>query len=487
MDRPARHLWASMLLTLGAVPLTGCGAAPSDVKTTAGHADGAPALLDIGATAGSQVRQIDPPPAMPLRVGPKAAKPQSPALPVIQYGSAEVVASPVEPSASDRSDSQPPQRLADLSRIAIDDIPNGLDGETGRVATGVGGLAIEPLPACDPARPLAIQRDDSILPIEEAAAAPIEQTELPWARASINNEALAPVLQQAYAFSRRAFELADRGAHYSARAEFTGALRLVAEALDVQQQTTHYTRSLAAGIAAIKEADDFSPQSQRGQIDLARTIAGHATPLLKNQSLDGLSPLVARQRYLSYAKEQLSAASGMLPACSLALFGMGQVTLQSAPRDPAAQLAATGRAMVWHQAALQADPRNFRSANELGVLLAKNGDAAGARTMFEQSLSVSSQPPVWANLAEVQQRLGNTQHAAYSRQQAELVSRSGSAAGLASSIRWVDPTTFARTGGADVLTAPTPSVKQPQETAAAPKPPKKSLSSWNLWNGSLWR
>ena len=73
MDRPARHLWASMLLALGAVPLTGCGTAPSSTTLTAGHVDGAPALLDISAAAGGPVRQIDKTPVVPAQFGQTSA------------------------------------------------------------------------------------------------------------------------------------------------------------------------------------------------------------------------------------------------------------------------------------------------------------------------------------------------------------------------------------------------------------------------------
>jgi tetratricopeptide (TPR) repeat protein len=485
-----------MLLALGAAPLAGCGQAPAEIAPAAAQSDGPPALLDIRALAGATVRRIDGAQVVPARFGQPDKSSDSPNEPVVDFDDAEVVSAPAV-TATAPGEPQAQQPLAELSRLPSDEMSaeQAVEAnESSQVAEDEPAgdqvaseqVAVQTLPECASPQPDQFDRDATILPIEGTADEIVEQTELPWARAAVNNEALVPVLMQADTFARRAFELADRGASYSARAEFTGALRLVAQALDTQQQTSLYTRSLAAGITAIKEADDFSPQLQRGQIDLARTIAGHTTSLLKDQPLDGISPLVARQRYLNYAKEQLTAASGLLPNCSLAMFGMGQLAMQAAPRDPASQLAAMGRAMVWHQAALNADPHNFRSANELGVLLAKNGDAASARALFTQSLRVSPQPAVWANLAEVEQRLGNKHQAAIARQQAELASRSGQAAGLSATIRWVDPSTFARTGNADSLAAPAANVKDPQATAAAPKPPKKNTSSWNLWNGS-WR
>jgi hypothetical protein len=314
---------------------------------------------------------------------------------------------------------QAPRPLTELSRVPSVEAPGAVhdaDDELISGATAGEDGATEPLPKCEPTDGL---DGGDALPISEAGAEAVEQTELPWAKSAINNEALVPVLLQVDAFTRRAFELADRGAAFSARAEFTGALRLIVEALDTQQQTTLYSRSLTAGLTALKEADDFSAAAARGQVDVARTVAAHTTTVLKDQPLDDVSPLVARQRYLNYAKEQLTAASGMLPHSSLVLYGMGKLSLLSAPRDPASQLAATGRAMVWHQAALNADPRNFRAANELGVLLARHGDANTARALFEQSLRMSSQPAVWSNLAEVEQRLGNTQQAGLARRQAD--------------------------------------------------------------------
>ena len=53
--------------------------------------------------------------------------------------------------------------------------------------------------------------------------------------------------------TRRGFELAGRGAYFSTRAEFIMALRLMAQALDAEYQTTIHSRALAAGLTALKE------------------------------------------------------------------------------------------------------------------------------------------------------------------------------------------------------------------------------------------
>ena len=71
--------------------------------------------------------------------------------------------------------------------------------------------------------------------------------------------------------------------------------------------------------------------------------------------------------------------------------------------------------MVYYQAALLADDRNFRAGNELGVLLAKCGKLERAKQMFLRSLAISPQPATWHNLAKIHERLGETKLAAAAR------------------------------------------------------------------------
>ena len=118
-----------------------------------------------------------------------------------------------------------------------------------------------------------------------------------------------------------------------------------------------------------------------------------------------LTTLIALQRYYTYAQEQLAAAAGPEPAGSMALYGLGRLAAASAKLGDTDEIESTARAMVFYQAALLADDRNFRAGNELGVLLAKSGKLERAKEIFLRSLAISPQPATWHNLAKIHERL----------------------------------------------------------------------------------
>ena len=76
------------------------------------------------------------------------------------------------------------------------------------------------------------------------------------------------VLLQADAFTRRAFELADRGAYFSARAEFTGALRGVADRPMILKRfvkdETPWIHLDIAGVAMPAEEPALAPKGASG-------------------------------------------------------------------------------------------------------------------------------------------------------------------------------------------------------------------------------
>jgi hypothetical protein len=141
--------------------------------------------------------------------------------------------------------------------------------------------------------------------------------------------------------------------------------------------------------------------------------------------------------------------------------------------------------MVYYQASLLSNDRNYRAANELGVLLVKCGKPERAKEMFLRSLAVSPQPAVWQNLAKVHERLGETQLAASARGQMHGKSTESSAV---PPVTWVNPSTFAQTTPAsDGLTPPaaTPANGAPAASTTPPAPPssaKKSVTEWLPWN-----
>jgi tetratricopeptide (TPR) repeat protein len=163
--------------------------------------------------------------------------------------------------------------------------------------------------------------------------------------------------------------------------------------------------------------------------------------VFKQSGCAGQTPVAAQQRYLTYARQQFEIAAGQQPAASFALYGLGRVAAVAARDSSAAVLGDGGQAMALYQAAVSADGRNFRAANELGVLLADNGRWDAARDMFAHAATISAQPAAYQNLATAYERLGQPALAAQAR--AYVPRGYGKTPELP--LKWLDPAAFART------------------------------------------
>ena len=75
---------------------------------------------------------------------------------------------------------------------------------------------------------------------------------------------LEQVARQADQQTRHGFELAERGAYFAARAEFLGALRLLAEGLDAERRTKVHSRALAAALIAHEGGRGFPARRVAG-------------------------------------------------------------------------------------------------------------------------------------------------------------------------------------------------------------------------------
>jgi tetratricopeptide (TPR) repeat protein len=304
---------------------------------------------------------------------------------------------------------------------------------------------------------------------------------------------LEEVAREADVHTRRGFELAGRGARFSARAEFVQALRLVAEGLDAEHQCVTHGQSLADGLAALDEAEDFVPRGSHleADLDLPSIIAGHRTRVLKDTSLDGVTPMAAVQRYLTFAQQQLAAAAGAEVAGSMALHALGKLDAWLAPREPSDAKIAAPRAMACYQAALLVCRKNYMAANDLGVLLACQGRPEEARAALEHSLSVHPNATAWENLAAVHRQLGNRDLADRAGKLAQTTLREEKqrlAAGgvtAAPKAKWVEPAEFAESYAKvpDPHRPPptprtaTPAVADPSRPAG----PQQAERSWP-WN-----
>lgn len=293
----------------------------------------------------------------------------------------------------------------------------------------------------------------------------------------VRSHQLESIAQEADRHSRQGYELAGRGAYYAARREFTAALRLVAQGLDMERQTTLHSRALAAALTAVAEIDDFLRLGDRLDADLnvADIVVRHRTPVLKGAA-QNVAPMEAMKSYFTFAQEQLAVAVGKEVAGSMALHGLGKLHSALADQGALRIQAAESKAITFYQASLLVDPQNFLAANDLGVLLARAGHYGEARAALEHSLAIRPQAAGWRNLAEVYRRLGEQDRAARAEQLFQVAARGAAAsqkprtpAGL---VEWVDPQAFAQTF------AQTPDARQPPPARqAATQPPQPAPAS----------
>jgi tetratricopeptide (TPR) repeat protein len=298
----------------------------------------------------------------------------------------------------------------------------------------------------------------------------------------VRSEQLESIAKQADRQTRHGFELAGRGAYYAARSEFISSLRLVAQGLDTDGQTNIHGKSLAAGLTALKEAEDFIPSGSRleADLDLPAIIANHTTQAMKSADKSTITTLTALKGYFTYAQEQLAQAAGNEAAGSMALRGMGKLHEELAKRQASDVKAAGQKAVVFYQASLKVYPQNFMAANDLGVMLARNGNTEDARKILEYSCSLSNQSTVWSNLAAVYERLGQADKARQAQQkvliarQTEEMNRQQKMVAENGMVRWVDEGTFSQaksTSGIPQLSPTRPAVavnQVPQQAPAAP-------------------
>src|SRR5262249_44750037 len=144
-------------------------------------------------------------------------------------------------------------------------------------ARRVPAVQVAPAPAPARAQVVAAQVPQPPMPPAQARPTPSQPTEaasdpvapavvdtrepspmvLRWASANRYSPEMIAVLTRADDRVRHGFQLANRGALFSAKSEFITALQIIAEANDTQQGTRMYTKALSAGLAALKEASVF--------------------------------------------------------------------------------------------------------------------------------------------------------------------------------------------------------------------------------------
>ncbi len=333
-----------------------------------------------------------------------------------------------------------------------------------------------------PQQPVPVQAS----PVQAAPVQPQTVAAVPMLPATpVRSPALVASMAQADERVRHAIQLAEKGAMYASRKEFTSALSLISQARDVEFGTRQYSQATAAGLKDMKEETDFvRPGSATA--DITRDVTGNKTPILKGLDVSDLPPSLAAQHSYDYAKVQLSNGIGRETVGSIALYGLARIIVAGAGAN-AQQMEYTGPAMALYQAALICEPQNFRAAHELGVLLASTGQLELARNMLLGSASASPQPMMWKNLAVVHSRLGEAQLAAEAQQKAAVLEQTSPSTNTPA-VKWVDPATFSQIGSASDPTLPPSTVSPPAPSPAEAVPAKKpsnvarSRSQWDPLN-----
>ena len=146
-----------------------------------------------------------------------------------------------------------------------------------------------------------------------------------------------------------AFDLAQRGAPYTADSEFRAVLGLCALEMDAREGGTARREALREGLVALQEADQFGGDQVdwRDAADVRTIASGHATPVLANaqQPVDSIQ---AVQAYYLFAEQRLNTACQGLPGASLAFYGLGRTIVL-----PGTRIAhASGKAALFQRVAL---------------------------------------------------------------------------------------------------------------------------------------
>ncbi len=340
-----------------------------------------------------------------------------------------------------------------------DPVPEDLDISAGQSTSDAADVApaVSKAPAPAPRPPTYVHHDmdrpdaaDNHLRDVDARSGPgdqpaVEAGVLPYTPTTVElTTQVLPAVQHACG-------LAQRGATYSAQVEFVKVLRRIAQALDAESDTDEHSRALAAGLRALDEAGDFAPRGTQleAEVDVRLVASSHRTPVLAGGTV-GITPREAAALYLSYAQTQLGRAVTGQQAGSMALHAMGRLECRLA-RDVDGDVRHTRRAMTMFTAALGACPQNNLAANELGVLLARNGHYAEAEAVFRRAVSIMPTAAGYHNLAVAQQKLGRPQQAIANQQQADRLAaweRAGGQVSQRKGIQWVSPEALAR-GGQD--------------------------------------
>ena len=269
--------------------------------------------------------------------------------------------------------------------------------------------------------------------------------------ASFQSDAVAPlqmrltesVALQAAHHIEYGKSLSRRGAAFAARQEFYSALRVLAQSNDAASGTIEFTSALTQAMLAMTEAKDFVRNDAEAEmfLNVDSIIETHRSRIIDQSQAKLVSPVQAMESYLAFAQEKLDRAGGRNVVSAEVFYCLGKLhtTVSESGAMPSRMEAA--KAIAYHQASLLSDKKNYRSANELGVLMVHKGQLEKATELFKQSLIVQPTPQTWKNLAKTHRRLGQQNLARLAEVEFELVAQKPVAAPDAA-IHWITTESF---------------------------------------------
>ena len=269
--------------------------------------------------------------------------------------------------------------------------------------------------------------------------------------------------------------LARRGATHGARQEFYAALRVIAQEYDGTTGSNDFSRSLSQAILAMNEAKDFVNENAEADsiLDVASITETHRSNILNQVQAEAMTPPQAMQRYFAFAEHKLDEAGGRTTVAAEAFYCLGKLHTVTPDQSIAPFRVQTAKAIAFHKAALLSNRKNARSANELGVLMARLGELDKAVDLFKQSLLVQQSSNTWRNLAKTHARQGQHELARLAEQEFALAARS-QANSAVTGIRWLPSNEFNATGAVEFESRVASRPSEPKTAQPIPAIPEKS-------------
>ncbi|HEX3868802.1 MAG TPA: hypothetical protein VHV77_00055 [Pirellulales bacterium] len=336
-----------------------------------------------------------PGPSQPIAIAPPATLPT-------------LAASPITPPILPAAESRPPEPVK--APMAIRPVY-----ESNTTAP----TALRAQPQIDNLPNVAAVAASSVGQLAQPASAMVAVGEVPPGSAS----RLSPMAaSHASNHIRQGFDLGQRGAFFTARAEFVQALRTVAQAHDADEMTKVHVHALNSGLVAIEEIEDLAPRSKPSSTGLEVPVIArsHRTPRSGRIEPQGLTSDELRDKYVDHAAGQFAMAVGPEPVAAEALYGLAKIYATLGSQEGKLSVGADAKSMAFYRATLLAAPQHAIAANDLAVLLAKSGRYTEARELLTVSLQTNSHPAVWHNLAIVMKQMGDNDGAALAERSMQL-------------------------------------------------------------------